>query len=294
MDEIDFIILKKLIENCRVTYRELAEIIDMSITTIHKRMKSLVDGGIINAFTARPSIIALKSLVVVIFGTSKAKSLEAVSQELGQHESIMGIGIAGGKFLSIAAYLRNISELQEFSSYVSNTGQISEPIIGIVNVPYMTTPEPLTTIDYKILKSLNRDARKTIIDIAEDVGVSAKTIRKRLGRMIENNLAEFSIEWTPLYKNCFITIFHLFLNEGTNINSTIQHLNEKYSQNISYCTSYSNIPHFISMDTWGKNPQDFQKIHEELQTEGFKDIIPYIVHSVKYFDCWVDQLLRTK
>ena len=48
MDEIDFIILKKLIENSRVTYRELAEIIGMSITTIHKRMKSLVDDGIIN------------------------------------------------------------------------------------------------------------------------------------------------------------------------------------------------------------------------------------------------------
>ena len=52
MDEIDFIILKKLMENSQVTYRELAEIIDMSITTIHKRIKNLVDDGIINTFIA--------------------------------------------------------------------------------------------------------------------------------------------------------------------------------------------------------------------------------------------------
>jgi DNA-binding Lrp family transcriptional regulator len=294
MDEIDFIIIKKLIENSRVTYRELAEIIDMSITTIHKRMKSLVDDGIINAFTARPSIIALKSLVVVIFGTSKAKSLDAVSQELGQHESIMGIGIAGGKFLSIGAYLRNISELQEFSSYVSKTAQISEPTIGIINMPYITTPEPLTTIDYKILRSLNKDSRKPITDIADDTGLSAKTVRKRLDRMIENNLAEITIELRLLAKDCFVTIFHIFLNEGTSMNSTLKHIKEKYSQKFSHCLSYSNIPNFITLHTWAKTPQDSEKIHKELQTEGFKDIIPHIFLSVKYYDCWVDQLLRTK
>ncbi|GAG54843.1 unnamed protein product, partial [marine sediment metagenome] len=37
-----------------------------------------------------------------------------------------------------------------------------------------------------------------------------------------------------------------------------------------------------------------QKIQEELQTEGFKDIIPHIYLSAKWYECWVDQLLRTK
>ena len=50
MDEIDLIIIKKLIENSRVTYRELAEMVDMSITTIYKRINKLVDDGNINAF----------------------------------------------------------------------------------------------------------------------------------------------------------------------------------------------------------------------------------------------------
>jgi DNA-binding Lrp family transcriptional regulator len=121
MDEIDFIILKKLLENSRVTYRELSEIFDMSVSAIHKRINNLVEDGIIDGFIARPSIIALKYLWVLIFGTSKAKSMESVRKELGQHESIKALAMAGGKFLYISAYLRNISELQEFSSYVSET-----------------------------------------------------------------------------------------------------------------------------------------------------------------------------
>jgi len=78
------------------------------------------------------------------------------------------------------------------------------------------------------------------------------------------------------------------------MNSTLQHINEKYYQKFSHCLSYSNIPNFITLHTWAKTPQDSQKIHKELQTEGFKDVIPHIFLSVKYYDCWLDQLLRTK
>jgi len=294
MNEIDLVIIRKLLENSRVTYRELAEMTNMSVSAIHKRIKNLEENRIINTYIARPSVIALKCLWVMVFGASTAKSLDSVSKELGQHENVKFIGIMGAKFLYITAFLRNISELQEFSVYISKTAHISEPTIGFINTPYMTTPEPLTTIDYKILKTINRDARKPITDIADDVGLSAKTVRKRLNHMIENKLVTFTIEWIPMYENSFAMFFHLFLNEGTDINSTIQHINDKYSKNNAYCFSYSNIPNFITLETLAKTAQESQKIQEELQTEGFKDVIPYIYLSAKWYECWVDQLLRTK
>ena len=293
MDGTDYFLLKRLIENSRVTYRELADMIDMSVSAVHKRIRNLEEDGFINTFIARPSHIALKYLTVTIFGSSKAKSMDAISKELGQHESVFYIGIAGGKFLYISGFLRDISELQDYSTYVSRTAQISEPIVGIINLPFVTTPEPLTTIDYKILKTLNRDARKPITDVADDVGVSAKTVRKRLDRMIENNLVSFTIELT-VHKIIFLTVFHIYLNEGTNTNSSIQHIYQKYSKNVVYCLSYSNIPNFLTLHTWAENTQESQRIQEELQKEGFKDVIPHIFLSAKWYECWVDQLLRTK
>ena len=293
MDEIDLLILRKLLENSRLTYRKLADMTDMSISGIHKRIRRLEDDGIIAAYVAQPSVIALKCLFVLIFGTSDAKSMDSVSKELGQHESIRFVGIAGGKFLYITAYLRDISELQDYGAYVSKTAQISEPTIGIINMPYLTTPEPLTSIDFKILRTLNRDARKPITDIADDIGISAKTVRKHLDRMSENKLASFSIQWMP-HKNNFVTVFHIILNEGTDMNSTLKHINEKFSQNIAYCLNYSNIPNLITLHTWAKNTQNAQKIQEELHSEGFKDVNPHIFIAAEWFDCWVDQLLKTK
>ena len=294
MDETDLFILIKLLENSRFTFRKIAEMTNMSVAAIHKRIKSLVDDGIINAFIARPSIISLKCQWVLIFGTSNAKSMDAVSKELGQHESITFVGITGGKFLYISALLRDISELQEYGVYVSKTAQINKPTIGIINVPYLTLPESLTSIDYKILKTLNRNSRKPISDVAEDVGISAKTVRKRLDRMIENKLVTFTIQLTPMYKGSLGLVFHIFLNEGTNMKSTIQHIKEKYAKNIADCLDYSNIPNFFTMHTWIKTARDAQKIQKELQTEGFKDIIPYIILSGSHYECWVDKLLRTK
>lgn len=294
MDEIDFIILRKLVENSRLTYRELAEMIDMSVSALHKRINKLVDDGNINAFIARPSAIALKYLWIFIFGTSRAKSTEAISKELVQNENIKVVGIAGSNFLYISAFLRDISELQDFSSYVSVTAQISEPTVGIVNTPYITTPEPLTSIDYKILKALNKDARKPISDITGDVGLSAKTVRKRLDRMIENKLVSFTIETLPIYQNSFVTIFHINLNIGTNISAIIQQVNEKYSKNIAFNLNYSNIPNFFTLHTWTKTANASHRLQLELQTEGFKDVTSHILVSAKWGECWVDQLLKTK
>lgn len=294
MDEIDLIIVRRLLENSRLTFRELAEITSISVSTVHKRIQNLIDDGTINAFIVRPTMISLKGLWLMASGTSSAKSMDLVSQELGNHESIYLVTIASGKYLYIGAYLRNISELQEFTSYLIKTSQISDPSIGIINIPYLTTPETLSSVDYKILKTLNRDSRKPLTDIGEDVGISAKTVRRRLDRMIKNSLAFLTIEWTPKSENNFITIFHIHLNEGTDINSTIQHIHQKYAKNVVYCLNFSNIPNYITMHTWAKTSIDAQRIQEELQTEGFKDVVPRIILYGNYYDCWVDQLLRSK
>ena len=120
MDEIDNTILRKLLGNSRLTYRELAEITNISVSAVHKRIKNLEDDGIILAYIARPSILAFNYLPVLIYGTSNARSMDAVCKELGQHESIISITVCSGKYLLISALVRNISELQDYTNFISN------------------------------------------------------------------------------------------------------------------------------------------------------------------------------
>ena len=41
MDETDLFIIKKLFENSRIPYRDLAQISNMSVSAIHKRINKL-------------------------------------------------------------------------------------------------------------------------------------------------------------------------------------------------------------------------------------------------------------
>jgi DNA-binding Lrp family transcriptional regulator len=293
MDKLDFFFIKKLFKNSRFTYRELAEMSKLSVSAVHKRIKNLEDEGIIKAYIARPSLSALKSLWVMIFGISKARVMHLVSKELGSHENVNFVGIAGRKSLTISTFLRDISELQELGNFASKVAQISDPFIGIKSLSYGAISESLTAIDYKILKTLNKDARKPITDVADDVGLSSKTVRKRLDRMIENNLATFTIQWKPLHTASFFVVFDITLNGGSDLKSTIQYINKKFSQNVVACYSYTNFPNKITMETWARTAQEAHNIKKSLQNEEFKDIIPHIGLSGDYYDCWIDQLLRS-
>uniref|UniRef100_A0A7C3M8T1 Lrp/AsnC family transcriptional regulator n=1 Tax=Archaeoglobus fulgidus TaxID=2234 RepID=A0A7C3M8T1_ARCFL len=52
MDEKDMLILSELIKDSRKTLSELAEMLNMSVSSIHKRVKKLEKEGIIECYTA--------------------------------------------------------------------------------------------------------------------------------------------------------------------------------------------------------------------------------------------------
>ena len=294
MDEIDLQILMQLFNNARITFRELGETLDLSVSAVHKRVNSLVDTGIIRAFVARPSLHALKYIYLFIEGHSSAKSLEKICDEIGSHKSVNAVGYAAGSWLYIICHLRDITELQELSVFVTKTGQMENSRIGIVNFQYQVTPEPLTTMDYKIINSLRRDARKAIVDISDETGLSAKTIKKRLERMEKHQLIRLTAEWNPIYENCLVTVFTLHLADGMEIREQFQHLYTKYAKNIVVAFSYSNIPNVLTMEIMTSSTYESQQIQKELQDDGYEQVVPRIWLYGKYYETWIDELVKSK
>ena len=92
----------------------------------------------------------------------------------------------------------------------------------------MTVKTKLSDLDYKILRALKDDSRKATSDIAEEVGVSAKTVSHRLAYMTKNFLVQFSIDWYPDASNDIMSIFHINLKSDANPNSVNQILQNHY------------------------------------------------------------------
>jgi len=112
LDKTDLILCQLLLANSRLSYRELAEKLDLSVTAVHNRIQSLVDTGIIRKFTTSVSIFAQNAIHVFIYGTSKTNSITNLTEKLEKQGSIYWLAMGGGNFLYIGAYLKNLGELE--------------------------------------------------------------------------------------------------------------------------------------------------------------------------------------
>ena len=55
MDDVDFLLIKKLAANSRATFRLLADESGLSVSSVHKRVQALQEAEIIRRFTANPT-----------------------------------------------------------------------------------------------------------------------------------------------------------------------------------------------------------------------------------------------
>ncbi|MEE9586300.1 MAG: AsnC family transcriptional regulator, partial [Nitrososphaerales archaeon] len=222
MDEVDIRLIKFLLMNSRRSYRELADELGLSINAVHKRVQVLIELGIIRTFTAKVSLSVFRGITILVFGLSDSRLVDEVCKKLGDNDSTYWVSVAGGNYLYIGANLQNISELESYVAYVKKEAQMSDPTVGIFHqepLPQLgdTTPprdKTLHPLDYQIIYALHKNSRKPVSEVGEELRVSAKTIRRRLSRMISEGLIELSLEWYPDKSNDVMTIFHLSLRSS--------------------------------------------------------------------------------
>jgi DNA-binding Lrp family transcriptional regulator len=299
MDETDLLLIKILLLDSRTSYRELAEKLDLSVNAVHKRIQSLMEEGVIHTFTTKINLAALGGSTAIIYGFSHGKTDE-VCAILGQDEHIYWVSHGSGGFIYVGAYLRNIAELEQIVSLVRSKGLVDNPIVGILTMPPPIMPvQELSKLDYRIIKVLERDSRKPVSEIAEVLNTSAKTVRRRLDRMLENKLIECSIEWYPDKSNDIISLYHIKLAPSVDRVQFVLSIMEKFSPNSLFFFLFSNLPDTILFCTWSSTTKEVNKQRRRLDAEnGVVSSTPVILFSGHVYDTWrerlVDEEITTK
>jgi DNA-binding Lrp family transcriptional regulator len=196
--------------------------------------------------------------------------------------------------LYIGAYLRNISELESLVSYIKKEAGIPEPTVGltysVAPFPVVSSDSTIYALDYQIIRSLKDNSRKATSDVAEELGVSAKTVRRRLSRMIKNGLIELSIEWYPDTSNDIFTVFHFQTKPETDKNA-VDNVFKKYSPNLIFYWGFSNIPNTFVAFVWTRTMKELQNIRENFEHEAaVQATAPNILYTGYIFNCWRDQI----
>ena len=296
LDKTDVILCQLLLANSRISYRELGEKLNLSVTAIHNRIQSLIELGIIRKFTAKLSLFAKGGTHVFIFGSSKTNQIRDLNAKLAENGSIYWLAIGGGNVLYIGAYLRHIGELEPLVRFIKEAAQMPEPTVGITTTPLPPffkdiNPEvKLCELDYKIVRSLKDDSRKATSIIAEEVGVSAKTVSRRLNRMIKNYLVTLSIDWYPDASNDIISAFHVQLKPDANPN-TMNAIWQKHYPNALFYWGFSNIPNTYIFLTWTPTSKELRELRESLEQEAaVQAVTPNMLYTGYMLQTWLDTI----
>ena len=303
MDKIDFTICMMLMGNSRIPYRELAVTFNMSVNSIHKRIKSMVELQIIEKFVTHLSFYAFDPIPInfVMFGTSKTKNPNDLIEKLGKNENIYNVSYHSGNLFVIHAHLRDSSKLDPLVSFVRQVGQIPKLKVGLHSVPPQSTfreskAGQYSKLDFFIINSLKDNSRKTVADIANEVETSTKTVRRHLNRLIEKGLVLFSINWYPDKGSETIAMIILDLEPNAIINKTdfIDELNRKYSQEILFSWTFSTLPNTIIICVWTSKMKELQELEASLRSEKVDSISVNIGIKGILFPTWRDKYLENK
>jgi DNA-binding Lrp family transcriptional regulator len=298
VDKTDMSLIMLLSSNSRLSYAELAEKLSLSVNAVHKRIQLLIEAGVICKFTAKVSLFAANSSVVFLSGTSQLESLHDLPGKLERHGSIYWLAIGSGKYLYIGAYLRNIAELVSVVDFVKKEAGIPNPTVGIMAIGSFQNglkPKPsdldLCDLDYRIIRSLKDDSRKAVSDVAAEVGVSTKTVRRRLNRMIKNNLIELGLEWYPDKSNDIITLIDIHLKPDADVKSVSNRIAKQHAPNTLFYWCFANIPNLVTFTVWTNAMSELQKLRESFEKDpNVVSVVPNILYIGYVFNTWRDRL----
>jgi DNA-binding Lrp family transcriptional regulator len=305
MDDTDRKLLILINANPRIHFRELAKRLGISTQAVHHRMQVLTEIGVIKGMIAGISIPYLDAVPVAVFGRSRTASIEETLNRLGESEFSRRAVVTGGNFLYVVGFLRNISELGSYAEFVKRVAEMPEPTVGIYCLDDGLMPnysvdggrkrkqsyKELSSLDLKIIASLKDNARRPIADIADMVGVSARTARRHLEDMISEGSLDLSAPMDLPSGGDMFLIMHVNLRDGADKGEVGRRLLSKYPFQDQYVRTFSNLPSFLMWVFWSDKMTEIRKVLIEIdEDEDVLAVMPNFAYLERIYATWRDKL----
>jgi DNA-binding Lrp family transcriptional regulator len=175
-----------------------------------------------------------------------------------------------------------------FVSSVQAVLPLRRPQVGVAFLPPPGDRLPLTRLDKAIVASLRDDSRKRVADIASEVNASAKTVGRRLERMIQGGVLEFSMEWYPDVSSDIFAYAQLELEREPY--PLMMELQAMFPR-VLFCNPFSNEPRSLLCMLWGNTTKEIKETRAELAAiKGVTSVTPNIIISGRIYRTWLDDL----
>ncbi len=150
LDELDIMILERLLKDSRKSLRSIAKEIGTPTSTVHERVRRLVKMGVIKRFTAEldTKVLGMDVTALILVSVEGAYITE-VEKALSAFEQVMAVYDITGEFdVAVIAKFRSVDELNNFIKAVLKMPHVKRTVTSVV---FNVVKEKLC-IDTPILK----------------------------------------------------------------------------------------------------------------------------------------------
>lgn len=302
MDETDIQLCRLLFMNSRQPYRAISKTLGISNQAVHRRVQLLEERGVIRRYIVTLSDDFTNAIKARIGGPSTLTSFEDLVNALKKDDRTLRLVYCSTDMVSVTALLRRLEDLDDYLEFLKREAGMSAPKVAFtgpgqfgeegVRRPMKRRIE-LIPLDYRIISALSQDSRKPVAELADEVGVSAKTIKRRLDRMVQESVLEFSIEYSPGASPSAFVYFWVQLKPDADRGRFTDTFVTRYDRYILVVYNLTNFPGLLISILWAPTQKDVNDIETELMED------PSVVYSrsnaiqaLHFFNTWRERYVQ--
>ncbi|MDX1798856.1 MAG: winged helix-turn-helix transcriptional regulator [Candidatus Lokiarchaeia archaeon] len=292
MDDKDLELLKLLLFDGRMTYELLAKKLKLTPYLVKKKIQNLVDMGVIMKFTTNLNFLLFqKSVCYTLAELKQGTDQQELIERLGKLDEVTGGAISLQNKMQIIhiysddyEFKKNLEKFMQHDEILNNENFILliPPNLGFKNTRLIKT-------DWKIINSIKDNCRKTDIEIANELGISSKTVKRRLDYLRENNIIIFMID---LDTSAADFLSYLLIVKFQKIASESLNKVGKIVKNYFYMWKVANQEAFIYTVFIEKLRDIDEQVKEIEKVPYVKEVISYVPTKMFYFKNWIDKLIK--
>src|ERR671910_2039874 len=288
LDTIDLNILSTLARDCRTSYSRIGSQIGLTSKSVKTRVKNMLRSGVIEKFVVRvnPAAFGYRTAIVLTrtsSGITKDDVIQRVKEfgDLAYHAHHVGS-------TSVAALI--IKKPLDEKIIRSLNDRLKPATVVRTSVAELSVPSTdLSDTDLRIIKCLLLSgARIEISDISKEVGISEKTTTRRLDRMKEGRLLDFSLQCSPTTMIGYIQFAIPIIVAKTHYRSVLERMYSEFQTNILYSPSVIEPENQLTFILFGENVFVVDYVLAKVNSfAGVKSADAYILTKLQYYDNWI-------
>ncbi|MDF1541268.1 MAG: winged helix-turn-helix transcriptional regulator [Candidatus Thorarchaeota archaeon] len=234
MDALDKQIFFELINNCRISYRDLGKKINLSPSAVKKRMNHLEKSGFIDRYNVllHPEKTNLRYATLMVYTDASVK-VSAFKDIAVKFDGVyLILPLISGNFYVSLDYSKK-SDLVAFQKLIKTIPgvlriELFEVFPEAANSDLPDAPE-FTKSELMVLSQLAIDARMMVHDIAANIGWSTKKTRQLLQDLESKQKVVFGPLWNPnLGRDIAFNLIITYDVDTTSARKITESLNDNY------------------------------------------------------------------